>query len=144
MPKPYFPASNFVKFQPETVKRRFPPVVIRHDEREIVHQVRRILQQQAALLERFHHQADVSLLEVSHAAVRQLGAAARCPFAEIALLEQQHVVAAAGRVNGHADAGRAATDDNHVPGLAVRANPTPHFVACHIEKLGSTREFEAA
>ena len=77
--------------------------------------MRRVLSKQSALLERFHDQRDVALLEIAHAAVHELGAAARRALAEVVLLEQQDVVAAAGRVDGDADAGGAAADDDHVP-----------------------------
>ncbi len=69
----------------------------------------------------------------------QLGAAARCPFAKVTLLEQKHVVAAAGRVDGYANAGGAATDHNNVPGFGVCAKLAPHLVASHIKKLENTR-----
>ncbi len=56
--------------------------------------MRRVLSKQAALLERFHDQGDIALFQVTDAAVHELGAAARRAFAEIVLLQQEHVVAA--------------------------------------------------
>ena len=89
LPKPYLPGQQIVELEADAVERRLPPVVVRHHEAEIVHQVRRVAQQQAAFLQRFHHQRDVALLQIAHAAVHQLGAAAGGAFAEIALLEQR-------------------------------------------------------
>ena len=54
----------------------------------------RVLQQQPALLQRFHHQTDVALLQIAHAAMRQLGAAAGRTLAKIALLQKQYIVTA--------------------------------------------------
>ena len=54
-----------------------------------------VLSKQAALLERFHHQGDVALFQVTHASVHELGAAARRAFAEVVLFQEENVVAAA-------------------------------------------------
>ena len=98
----------------------------------------RVLPQEPPLLERLHHQRDVALLEVAHAAVHELGGAARRALAEIALLEQQHVVAARGRVDGHAHAGGAAADDHHVPGLGAGRAARPSISARFmVHALGS-------
>ena len=52
--------------------------------------MRSVLSKQAALLERFHHQRDVALFEVAHAAVHQFGAAAGGAFAEVVLFQEQN------------------------------------------------------
>jgi hypothetical protein len=96
-----------------------------------VHQVGRVLQKQSALFERFHYQADVSLLQVAHAAVCQLGAAAGGAFTEVALLEQQHIVAARRGIDRNAYARCAAAHDNHVPGFGMRLDAAPHVDAIH-------------
>ena len=119
--------QQIVELQPDAIERRFPPIVIGHHEAQIAHQVRSVLQQQAALLQRFHHQREVALLQVAHAAVHQLGAAAGSAFAEIALLQQQDVVAAAGGIDRDARAGGAAAHDDHVPRAGVRAQPAVHL-----------------
>ena len=100
---------------------------------EIVHEVRRILAQQAALLQRLHHQRDVALLQIAHAAVDQLGGAAGGRFAEVFALEQQHVIAARGRVDCDADTGSAAADDHDVPRRSPRFDARQHLFALHAE-----------
>ena len=74
--------EQIIDFQTDPVKWRFPPGVVRHDEREVIDQVRRVLGQQAPLAQRLQHQADVALLQVADPAVNQLGAAADVPFAK--------------------------------------------------------------
>jgi hypothetical protein len=79
-------------------------------------QVRGVVSQEAALVERFHDQWQVSLLEVPHTAVDKLGGAAGGSLAEIALFQEADGVAARRGVEGDADAGSAATDDRDIPG----------------------------
>ena len=105
--------------------------------------MRRILQQQATLFQRFHYQTDVALLQIAHSAVRQFCAPTRCALAEITLLEQQHVITAAGCIDCNADTSRTSANDNNVPGFCVPANAAPHLSAIHIMKLGGVRKFES-
>src|SRR6185436_12201655 len=123
--------EDVVELQPQAVEGRFPPVVIGHDEGEVAHQVRRIPPQDAALLQGFHHQRDVSLFEIANAAVHQLGAAAGSPLAEIAALEQQRRIAARGGIDRDADSGCAAADHNDVPPGRLCAEAVDHFRPCH-------------
>ena len=67
-----------------------------------------------------------------YAAMYQLGASARGPFAEVVLLQQQGVVAAARRVDGDADAGGAAADDDHVPRLVALVEARNHVGTKHV------------
>src|ERR1700679_4215341 len=129
--KAVFAGQQLIELKAEAVKWGLPPIVVGNDKREIVHDVGRVLQEQTALFERFHDQADVPLLEVAHSAVGQLGAAAGGTFAEIALLEEQHVIAARSRIDVDAHAGRSSAYDDHVPGLGMRYEAVPHFVASH-------------
>jgi len=123
--------QQLIQLQAETVEWSLPPVVVRHDERKIVHQVGRVLQKQSALLERFHDKADISLLQVAHAAVCQLGAATGGALAEVALLEQQHIVAARRRIDGNAYAGCTAAHDKYIPCFGMRFAASPHFGSIH-------------
>ena len=77
--------------------------------------MRSVFEEQSPLLERLHHQGQVALLQVAHAAVDELRAPAGRAFAEIALLQQQHGVPASSRVECHADACGAPTGHDHVP-----------------------------
>jgi hypothetical protein len=74
----------------------------------------------------------IALLEIAYAAVNELGGAAGGPLAEVALLEQEDVVPAGRRVEGHPDARRPAPDHDHVPGLAMRKRPVHHLRAIHM------------
>ena len=76
-----------------------------------------LLEQQAPLVQRLAHEADVETLEVAQAAVDQLAGAARRAGGEVALLDQSHRQAAAGGVEGDAAAGHAAADHQHVERL---------------------------
>ena len=80
--------------------------------------MRRVPPKQSALFERLHDEGDVALFEVTHAAVHEFRAATGGALAEVVLLEEQNVVAPARRVHRDADAGGAAADDDHVPGVA--------------------------
>ena len=87
-----------------------------------MHQMRRdLLEQQAALVQRLAHEADVEMLEVAQTAVDQLARAARRAGGEVALLDQSHGQAAARRVQGDAAAGHAAADHEDVERLRREA-----------------------
>ena len=90
-------------------------------------QVRGVLQEQATLLQRFHYERDIALLQVAHAAVDQLGAAARGALAKIALFQQEYVVIAGGGVNGDPDSGGSAAHNDHVPASRMLADATVHL-----------------
>ncbi len=84
-----FAGEQVVNLEADAVEGRLPPGIAGHDEGEVVDEVRRVLPEQAALLERLHDEGDVALLEIADAAVDQLGGAAGGAFAEILVLEQQ-------------------------------------------------------
>src|SRR5262249_19444814 len=121
--------QQVVDLEAEAVERRLPPVVVRYDEGEVTYQVRRVLAQQPALLQRLHHEGDVALLEVAHAAVNELRAPARRPLAEVALLEEESLVATGGSVDGNSAPGGPAADDDHVPRLLPLLRAADHVGA---------------
>src|SRR5690606_3074453 len=57
------------------------------------------------------------LLQVAHAAVHELGAAAAGPLGEVGALDERHLEPAAGGVEGRPGPGGAATDHQHVEAL---------------------------
>ena len=71
-------------------------------------------EQHLALGERLGDEAELELLEIAQAPVDQLGARRRGGAAEVALLDQHDLEAAAGRVAGDADAVDPAADDGEV------------------------------
>ena len=88
---------------------QLPPGIDRGDQREAVREVRRIAQEGAALVQALAHELVLHLVEVldrrfeiAHAAVHQLGAAARCAAREIAALDQRDGKSARGSVRGDA------------------------------------------
>src|SRR5947209_2724364 len=91
--KAIFTGEKLIQFQTKTIEWRFPPVVVGHDKSEVTHQMWRVLKQKATLFEGLHHQPNIALLQITHAAMCQLGAAAGSAFAEVPLLKQQHVIA---------------------------------------------------
>ena len=126
-----FAGEHLVELEADAVEGAFPPGVAGDDERRVRDEVRRVLAQEAALLQRLHHERDVALLEVAHAAVDELGRAAGGAFAEVVLLEQQRGVAARGGIDRDADAGGAAADDDDVPRFRPRTRLLQHVVSFH-------------
>src|SRR5207244_11530402 len=109
---------------------RTATVLMRHHA-QLAAKVARVAQQPSALFQRFHDERDVPLFEVAHAAMDKLRTAAGCPFAEVALLQQQDVVAAGCGVDRRAHAGRSAADDDDVPALRMGIDAAIHFGAGH-------------
>ena len=90
-----------------------------------------ILAEETALFECLHDERDVALFEVAHAAVDELGAAAGGAFAEVLCLKEQHIEAADSGINGDANAGRAAADDDNIPGSGPVGHTVDHFLTVH-------------
>jgi hypothetical protein len=86
---------------------------------------RQPVEEEAALLERLSHQAEVEHLEVAEPAVDQLAAAAAGAAGQVALLHESGGQAAGDRVEGDAGADDTAADDEHVElvGAARRQGP---------------------
>ena len=125
------PGQHVVDLESDPVERRFPPVVVGDDEGQVAHQVRRVLPQDAPFLQRLHHERDVALLEIAHAPVHQLRTATRRALAEVVLLEQQHLVAARGGIDGDPDSSGAAADDREVARAVHGPQPRQHPAARH-------------
>src|SRR5262249_48208886 len=104
--------------------------VIRNDESQIAHQVRRVFAQNAALLQRFHHQREIALFQIAHAAMHEFGGAAGGSLAEVVLFDERGAIAARRGVDGAAHAGGAAADDEQVPRLGA-AQTVEHLGAVH-------------
>ena len=85
--------------------------------------MRRVAQHVAALAQGVQNQREVELLEIAHAAMNQLGAAARSSLAEIEALDQQSAITARGGLDRRAQTGCAPADHQHIPGLRLTAQP---------------------
>ncbi len=94
-------------------------------------QVRRVLAKQAALFESGHDQRYVALLQVTDAAMHELGGAAAGAFAEVVRLYQDDVKASRRGVYGNAHAGGASANDSNVPRLLLFAQIANHVFALH-------------
>ena len=81
--------------------------------------------QALALTQRFAHEAELGMLEITQAAVYQAGRCGTRAGTDVALIEQQDAQAAQGRFTrdrGTVDAG---TDDDQVIVSCVGRNPSP-------------------
>src|SRR5436190_23068321 len=95
-----------------------------------MHLMRCVLEKQPALFKSFQDQSNVPLLEITHAAVDQLGASAGGALGEIVRFQQQCPMAAGGCIDGASEASRASADDDDVPRRFVR-ECIEHFFAIH-------------
>src|SRR5438552_14625486 len=99
-----------------------------------MNQVRRVLAQQSALLQRRHYQRNVSLLEIPHSTVHKLGAAAARPLAEVVRFHEHYIQPASCSIHGDSHASCATPDYRNVPRLLLRsslADPAQHLVPAH-------------
>jgi hypothetical protein len=109
--------KTIIDLHADAVEGTFPPAIDRHDERKVVHQMRRVFAQQAAFSQRFKYKRDIALLQVAHAAMNQLDAAAGRALGEVRLLHHERAVAARRRINAYAQPGCPSADDEKVPRL---------------------------
>ncbi len=85
--------EQVVEFQSDPIEGQIEPAIGRNNKVAGVYQVRSVPQEHAALLERLAYQGDVSLGQVAHSTVNQLGAAARGSVGEVAGFEEQRPIA---------------------------------------------------
>ena len=126
-----FSGQQIVKLEAHTVVRPFPPGVGRHDEWQRADQVRRVLQEQAALAQRFAHQRKVPLPQITKPAVNEFGAAAGGGFGKITLFHQHRSITPRGGLHGRAQTCRPSADHQEIPMGGRFANSFERFVAIH-------------
>src|SRR6185312_6044892 len=126
-----FACEQVVELDSGAIEGSFPPVVARHHEGQVMDQMRGVAEQDASLFEGLHDEWYVALFEVADAAVNQLGAAAGCALAEVALLQQQDAITARGPIERDPGAGGASTHHDHVPCAGSRFEPAVHVTASH-------------
>src|SRR5260221_5566432 len=95
-------------------------------------EMRRIPQQQVALLQSGAHQSHAPLGQVADAAVNELRAATGCSLGKVVLLDDQRPVTARRRVDPRAKPCCAASDDDDIPQLASVRHGTDRLVAVHL------------
>ena len=122
-----------VHLEARAVKRPLPRMIDRDDEAEIRHDLGRVAQQDAALLQRFGNKRHLSAAEVADAAVHQLRAAAGRAFPEVVRFEKADGVASGNCVERDPDTGRAAADDHQIPHLALAFDGPEHRIAIHAD-----------
>jgi hypothetical protein len=93
---------------------RAPRRLIRHDEAERAHQMRRDAQKDLALGERFAHEAELVMLEITQPAMDELGGGRGRAAGEIVALGERDGEAAAGGVARDPGAVDAAADDEKI------------------------------
>jgi hypothetical protein len=129
-------SEKVVDLHADAVEGGFPPGVVGDDEGEIVDEVRGVLEEQAALLEGFHDERDVALLEIADTAVDELGGATGGTFAEVLALDEKDVETAGAGIDSYASADGAAADDDDVPGVLALAGAEQHVFAVHVVSWG--------
>ncbi len=127
--------EHVVETKPDPVERSLPPVVARHDEGKLAHDVRRVSAQKAPLFQGLEDEGHVSLLQVAHASVDELRAPARGPSSEVAGLEERGAVSAGGGIESAAEAARAAADDENVPAPRLGLETRDHRLAIHGSRI---------
>ena len=120
----------FVDLEAHAVVRKRKIAVCGNDEREIVNEVRGVAQHVAALAQSIENQREVHLLEIAHAAMDKLGAAAGGFLGEIGALDEQRAIAPRSGFDGGAEAGGSAANHKHIPWLASSAQFTQNFLSC--------------
>src|SRR5487761_1732443 len=91
----------------------------------------RVAKHSSALFQGLQHQGNVALLQVTHTAMGQLGAAAGSSLGKVFLFQQQSSVAARGSVERGAKSSGSAADDKHVPRFTF-ANLPQCLLAIHL------------
>ena len=107
--------KGIVNLEPDAEKRPLPPLVTRHDKREVVDEVRGVAMHQSSLAKGLQNERDVALLEIAHAAVDEFRGSRGSAFGEIFTLQQQGAVATARGIHGGTQARRATANDDDVP-----------------------------
>lgn len=87
--------QNIIQRHADAVEEPFPPPVKRDYKREIMCQMRSIIQQDVTLAQCFTDESQIALLQIADTAMDEFGAAARCSAGEIPLFQEQGAVAAA-------------------------------------------------
>ena len=123
--------QKVVGLEPDAIHEHVAAAITGEDEGAIVDEVRRVSPQAAALAERLQDEPHMSLPEIAHAAVNELGAAAGSAAAEVAALEEQDGVSPRRGINRHPHAGRPAADHDQVPRLAAINHASEHLGAVH-------------
>src|SRR5882672_6356530 len=129
-----------VEKQPGADQPRGPQVrLVRQHELERPDDVGRDAEQRLALGERFGDEAELEVLQVPQAAVDQLGRGRRGRRGEVALLDQEHLQAAAGGVARDTRAVDAAADDQEIVVLVVHVGGFPPPRPLDSTRVGRSR-----
>ena len=127
--------EGVVGLEADAVEGDLPEGVGGDDEGLAADEVGCVAEHAAALFEGLKDELDVALLEVADAAVGELGGAAGGGLGEVGLLDEQGAVATGGGVDGRAEAGGAASDDEDVEG-GVGLGAVERGGSVHREGLG--------
>lgn len=135
--------EEVVELAPGVDVRHLPRVVDGDEDGQHRAQVRRGVDEVFALVERLDHEVQLRLgelperlLQVPHAPVNHLGGLGRRARGKVALLDQRHVEAPGGGVQGAPGPGGPATDDQHVE-LVRLAQPVQQVSPAHLRRSRS-------
>ena len=113
-PQAIFAGQRVVHLQARAIKRRVQQFVRRHHKSQRLRQVRRVVQQRGALMQRFAHQRDVALRQITHTTVHQLGGARGGALGKVMRLQHAHLEAAHGCIHRSAQTGGSTADNEQV------------------------------
>lgn len=126
--------------EPDQPGRTDAALVIGQHEAQRPDDVRRHRPEDFALHQRFAHQAEFVMLEITQAAMDQLGGARRGARGEIVHLRQRHRIAAPNSIARNAAAVDAATDDEYVVNLPAQYPLRAPLQISHRTKLAQLRK----
>ena len=108
-------SQGIINFESNAEKWSLPPLVAGHDERQVMHEMRRVAVHESALAQCLQHERDISLLKIPNPAVHELGAAAGCALRKIRGLEKDCEEAARGGVHRNPQTSSPTANDGHIP-----------------------------
>ena len=118
--QPSLARQRVIHLEADAVERRVQHFIGRHDKGQRLRQVRSVVQQGCALVQRLAHQRDIALGQIAHAAVHQLSSARRCALGKVHGFQQHYLEATRRRIHSHAQTRGTAADDGQVIDLGLR------------------------
>ena len=107
--------QSVINLESDAEKWSLPPLVAGHDERQVVHEMRRVAVHESTFAQGLQDERDVTLLEITNPAMHELGATAGCAFRKIRGLEKDCAEAACGGIHRDPETGCPAANDGNIP-----------------------------
>ncbi|MPM99214.1 hypothetical protein SDC9_146405 [bioreactor metagenome] len=112
--------QRVIHLEADAVERRIQQLVRGHHKGQRLGQMRCVVQQRGALVQRLAHQGDVALRQIAHAAMHQLGGARGSALGEVQRLQQHDLEAARRRIHRHAQPRGTAAHDGQIEAFGLR------------------------